>query len=95
MFGAPLDDILSIGTLAELEAYAPLVHVGSYCVVFDTVVERLPRGLYADRPWDVGNNPMTAARAFLARHHGFEVDHSIDEKLAISVAPEGFLKRLR
>lgn len=25
--------------LAELEAYAPLTSVGSYCVVFDTVIE--------------------------------------------------------
>ena len=29
--------------LAELEAYAPLVSVGSYCVVFDTVIARTVR----------------------------------------------------
>ena len=31
--------------LAELEAYAPLTTVGSYCVVFDTIVEDLPQAL--------------------------------------------------
>jgi cephalosporin hydroxylase len=51
--------------LAELEAYARLTSPESYCVVFDTIIERMPKGHYRDRPWDVGNNPMTAVRAFL------------------------------
>ena len=53
---------------AELNAYAGLTSVGSYCVVFDTMVEDLPAGMYPDRPWGPGNNPKTAARAFLASH---------------------------
>ena len=43
--------------LAELRAYAPLTAVGSYCVVFDTIVEDLPAELTADRPWGPGDNP--------------------------------------
>ncbi len=79
--------------VAELEAYAPLVSVGSYCVVFDTVVENMKPGSFADRPWDKGNNPMTAARSFLARHPEFSVDHQIDDRIQLSVAPEGYLLR--
>lgn len=79
--------------LAELEAYAPLVSPGSYCVVFDTVIEDLPAGMYPDRPWDVGNNPKTAAREFLSRNHDFEVDEDMDAKLLITVAPGGYLRR--
>jgi cephalosporin hydroxylase len=79
--------------LAELRAYAPLVTPGSYCVVFDTVIEDLPAGLYPDRPWDVGNNPKTAANAFLAEHPEFVVDEEIETKLLITVAPGGFLRR--
>lgn len=79
--------------LAELEAYAPLVSSGSYCVVFDTVIEDLPAGLYPDRPWDVGNNPKTAVREFLSRNHDFEVDADMDAKLLITVAPGGYLRR--
>lgn len=79
--------------LAELEAYAPLVSRGSYCVVFDTVIEDLPAGLYPDRPWDVGNNPKTAVREFLSRNHDFEVDADMDAKLLITVAPGGYLRR--
>ncbi|MGF6722719.1 cephalosporin hydroxylase [Paraburkholderia sp. GAS41] len=81
--------------LAELEAYAPLVTPGSYCVAFDTVIEDLPSGSYSDRPWDVGNNPKTAVRDFVGRHPEFEIDWHIDHKLLISVAPEGYLKRVR
>ena len=81
--------------LAELQAYAPLTSVGGYCVVFDTVVEDLPAASSGDRPWGPGDNPMTAARAFLAEYPSFEVDTSIDNKLLISVAPKGYLRRTR
>jgi cephalosporin hydroxylase len=81
--------------LAELEAYAPTVSVGSYCVAFDTVVEDLPAGQYSDRPWGPGDNPKTAVLEFLKSHPEFEIDRRIDAKLLISVAPSGFLKRVR
>ncbi|SEB02901.1 cephalosporin hydroxylase family protein [Paraburkholderia sartisoli] len=81
--------------LAELEAYAPLVTPGSYCVTFDTVIEDLPRGSFPDRPWDHGDNPKTAVWAYVEKHPEFEIDRQIDNKLLISVAPEGYLKRVR
>jgi cephalosporin hydroxylase len=81
--------------LAELEAYAPLVSMGSYCVVFDTIVEDLPAGLYPDRPWDVGNNPKTAVREFLKHDSCFEIDRDIEAKIQITVAPDGYLRRVR
>lgn len=80
--------------LAELEAYAPLVSVGSYCVVFDTVIEDLPDDMFSDRPWGVGNNPKTAVWEHLKTHPEFEIDKSIQHKLLITVAPDGYLKRV-
>ena len=79
--------------LAELQAYAPLVSVGSYCVVFDTVIEDMPPGSFPDRPWDVGNNPKTAVHEFLSRNSDFTVDAEIEAKLLITVAPGGYLRR--
>ncbi len=81
--------------LAELEAYAPLTSVGSYCVVFDTVIEDLDPGMFPDRPWGPGNSPKTAVREYLKSHPEFQADVSIDHKLLISVAPDGYLKRVR
>jgi len=80
--------------LGELNAYADLVSVGSYCVVFDTFVEDMPAGYFADRPWDKGNSPRTAVIEFLKDHAEFVVDESIQNKLLITVAPGGFLKRV-
>lgn len=81
--------------LAELHAYAPLTTVGSYCVVFDTVIEDLPEDMFPDRPWGHGNNPKTAVREFLKTHAEFEIDRSIEQRLLVTVAPEGYLKRVR
>lgn len=76
---------------AELEAYAPLVSKGCYLVVLDTVVEDMPKALTGNRPWGPGDNPKTAARAFVQKSDRFVVDRSIDHKLLISVGPEGYL----
>ena len=81
--------------LAELNAYADLVSIGSYCIVFDTVIEDLPAGSFPDRPWDVGNNPKTAVLEWLKSHPAFEIDKNIDNKLLISVAPNGYIKRIK
>jgi len=80
--------------LAELEAYAPLTSVGSYCVVFDTIIEDLPAEMFSDRPWGVGNNPKTAVWEYLKTHPEFEIDKTIQHKLLITVAPDGYLKRI-
>ena len=80
--------------LAELQAYAPLISVGSYCVVFDTVVEDMPADMFPDRPWGPGDNPKTAVREYLSTHSEFEIDKSIQHKLLITVAPDGYLKRV-
>jgi len=81
--------------LAELNAYADLISLGSYCIVFDTVIEDLPRDYFSDRPWGVGNSPKTAVFEWLKEHPEFEIDSSIDDKLLISVAPSGYLRRVR
>ena len=81
--------------LAELEAYAGLASVGSYCVVFDTVIEDLPADSFSDRPWGKGNNAKTAVWDFLKRHPEFEIDGTVQHKLLITVAPDGYLKRVR
>jgi cephalosporin hydroxylase len=80
--------------LAELQAYAPLVTKGSYCVVFDTMIEDLPREMFKNRPWGPGNNPKTAVWKYLQTHPEFEIDKSIQHKLLVTVAPEGYLKRV-
>ena len=80
---------------AELDCYSPLVTKGSYLIVFDTVIELLPKGMSKHRPWDKGSNPMTAVKEFLKGNKNFMVDRNIENALAITAAPNGFLKRVR
>ena len=58
-------------------------------------IEYFPKGYYADRPWDVGDNPMTALRDFLAGDPGFEIDRRRCDKLMITEAFDGYLRRVR
>jgi cephalosporin hydroxylase len=93
--------------LAELEAYAPLTSQGSYCCVFDTIIEDLPGDFFPDRPWGKGDNPKTAVQEYLrslstqgrqaadGEALQFEIDHRIEDKLLITVAPQGYLRRVR
>lgn len=81
--------------LAELQAYAPLTSVGSYCVVMDTLIEDMPADIFPDRPWCPGNSPKTAVWEYLKTHTEFQIDKSIQHKLLITVAPDGYLKRVR
>ena len=80
--------------LAELEAYTPLVSKGSYCIVFDTVAEELPEEITANRPWGVGDSPMTAVKAFLNKNKDFVINKEIESKLLITVSPDGYLKKI-
>lgn len=81
--------------LEELRLYAPLVSLGSYCVVMDTVVEDMPADAFPDRPWGPGDNPKTAVLAYLEENGDFEIDQQMNDKLLISVAPDGYLRRVR
>jgi cephalosporin hydroxylase len=81
--------------LNELQLYAPFVSVGSYLVVFDTIVEHMPDDYLPGRPWKVGDNPKTAVVEFLKNNDQFEIHRSVDHKVLISVAPEGYLKRVK
>ena len=80
--------------LAELEAYASLTSVGSYCVVFDTIVQDLSAEMFPDRSWGPGDNPKTAVWEYLKSNQKFKIDKSIPQKLLITVAPDGYLKRI-
>ena len=91
--------------LAELEAYAPLTTPGSYCCVFDTIIEDLGADTFPDRPWHPGDNPKTAVREYLRQLETpgrraadgqplqLVIDSQLEAKLMLSVAPGGYLRR--
>ncbi len=80
--------------LEELKIYSPFVSVNSYVIVFDTVIEDMPEDSFPDRPWGKGNNAKTAVWEFLKENSNFVMDKEVENKLLITVAPDGYLKRL-
>ena len=80
--------------LQELNLYSTFVTQGSYLVVFDTIVQFLPDNYLSGRPWGKGNNPWNSVQTFLSQNSNFEIDRTIQNKLLISVAPDGYLKRI-
>ncbi|MDH5641222.1 MAG: cephalosporin hydroxylase family protein [Nitrospira sp.] len=93
--------------LAELEAYAPLVNVGSYCLVGDTIIEDAPASMTAQRPWGKGNSPKTAVWEYIRRLRAegrrdrtgevmqFEIDYEVEDKIVLTGSPDGYLKRVK
>lgn len=81
--------------LLELNKYSKFVSRGSYLVVFDTFVKYFPKTVFWNRPWGKGNNPATAVSEFLKKNKNFICDKSIENKLLLTTAPGGYLKRIK
>jgi cephalosporin hydroxylase len=80
---------------AEIAAYEGLVSRGSYLIVLDTVVDDMPKEFSADRPWGPKFGPKAAVHEFLARNDRFEIDSEFNDKLVLSVAPDGYLRCIK
>ena len=81
--------------LNELRNFEKFVNKGSYMIVFDTMIEDMPKGYFSNRPWDVGNNPQTAIKEFLNENYRFKIDKTFEKKILISSCPNGFLKCIK
>ena len=81
--------------LDELNLYSGFVSNNCYLIVFDTIIDSLPEQACADRSWNSSNNPLTAVKEWISNKNEFEIDNQIDNKLMISMAPSGYLKRIK
>jgi cephalosporin hydroxylase len=86
--------------LDELEAYAPLVALGSYIVAMDGIMESLVGAPRSAEDWS-WNNPRAAIKEFAVGHPEFEIvepgfafnEGSVTER--VTYWPSGFLRRVR
>jgi cephalosporin hydroxylase len=81
--------------LNELKVWTELVSKDSYCVVFDTIIADLPQSTYPDRNWGPLDNPKTAVTEFLESTDDFVIDQEIENKILLTVAPSGYLKKIK
>jgi cephalosporin hydroxylase len=75
--------------LAEMRAYAPLIHVGGYLIVEDTLNDVM--GFQAAPI----QGPQAATHIFLAEHDEFVLDRRIAERYVMTLNPDGFLRRVK
>lgn len=75
--------------LAEIRAYAPMVHVGGYFVVEDSLNDTMG---YHPVP---NEGPQAAAHAFMASDDRFVVDRRWGERYVMTLNPDGFLLRVK
>ena len=80
--------------LEELNLYSNLIKKNNYIIVYDTIVNDMPKNSFKNRPWDKKNNPKTAVKEFLSKNNKFIIDKEIENKLLITSCPDGFLKRV-
>lgn len=78
--------------LQELKMYWPMVPIGSYFIVFDTVTSDMAKTGAADASY-IDNGPLEAVNIFLKENPHFEIDKSYN-KLYLSHCRDGFLKRV-
>jgi cephalosporin hydroxylase len=74
---------------AELDAYAPFVTLGQYCVVEDTNINHRPVPI----EWAGGPGPGPAVDAWLPRHPAFRRDPTC-ERYLLTFYPGGWLRRI-
>lgn len=78
----------------ELVRYADFVTPGNYLLLPDTFIEFFPKGYYDNRPWDVGDNPHSAMKRFVAERDDYRIDKAMTNKLMICEGIEGYLQRI-
>lgn len=80
--------------LGELRELAQLLPLGSLVLVADTLIEEMPTGHYPDRPWDKGNNPLTATTEFLDENRAFVRSTRWSRRGLITEFRDGILERV-
>lgn len=80
--------------LNELRKLGSLLRPESIIIVADTLIEELPSGTFANRPWDVGNNPMTAVFEFIDENPQFVQAEAWNRRGLLTEIRDGVLRKL-
>lgn len=81
--------------LSELKMFTPALPIGSVVVVADTIIAEMPETLYSDRPWGIGNNPLTAVTEFLSGNTSYVLHNRWAKRGLLSELHDGILVRVK
>jgi cephalosporin hydroxylase len=81
--------------LEELNIYSKMIKKGEYIVVMDTVIDIINNKFNKGKPFGKGNSPMDAVKIFLKKNKNFKIDKFYENKSLLTVARNGFLKKIK
>ena len=81
--------------LEELNKYSKILKKGEYIVVMDTVIDMIDNKFNKNKPFGKGNSPMDAVKIFLKTNKNFKLDKFYENKSFLTVARNGFLKKIK
>lgn len=81
--------------LTELNMFTPTLPIGSVVIVADTIIAEMPESLYSDRPWGIGDNPLTAVTEFLSGDSNYALHNHWAKRGLLSELHNGILVRVK
>jgi cephalosporin hydroxylase len=75
--------------------YSKMIKKGEYIVVMDTVIDIINSKFNKGKPFGKGNSPMDAVKIFLKKNKNFKIDKFYENKSLLTVARNGFLKKIK
>ena len=81
--------------LGELNLYSNLIKKNDYIIVMDTVVKFINQKYNKDKLLRRNNRPYNAVKVFLKKNKNFKIDKKYEQKSYITVAKNGFLRRIK
>jgi cephalosporin hydroxylase len=81
--------------LNELNLYSKILKKGDYIVVMDTIIEFIDKKFNKSKKFSKGNSPFNAVSIFLQKNKDYKIDKYYENKSFLTVARNGFLKKIK
>ncbi len=78
----------------ELTNFAPLMPIGSLILVADTLIEERPQDYVKNRPWGVGNSPLSALNKFLEENKNYTRVDEWGKRGLLSEFRDGIIRKI-
>jgi hypothetical protein len=81
--------------LNELNLYSKMLNRGDYIIVMDTIIEFIDKKFNIGKQFSKGNSPYNAVNIFLKKNKDYELDKYYENKSFLTVARNGFIKKIK
>ena len=72
-----------------------MLNRGDYIIVMDTIIEFIDKKFNIGKQFSKGNSPYNAVNIFLKKNKDYELDKYYENKSFLTVARNGFIKKIK